>query len=105
VVDTSSSLLTQDLQAAVESLALFPSSSLPCTAVSGGGDETTHDYAEIYTPSHERVPWLGAGSASLSNHRDASQGSALILNVEFFKYCTSSDCCCIAVVVDLPEFL
>jgi hypothetical protein len=79
-MDTSSSLLTQDLQAAVESLALLPSSSLPCSAVSGGGDETTHDYAEIYTPSHERVPWLGASGASLSNHRDVSQGDALIVN-------------------------
>jgi hypothetical protein len=81
-MDTSSSLLTQDLQAAVESLALLPSSSLPCSAVSGGGDETTHDYAEIYTPSHERVPWLGASGASLSNHRDISQGDALIASVE-----------------------
>ncbi|XP_033611575.1 uncharacterized protein CG43867 isoform X4 [Cryptotermes secundus] len=75
-MDTSSSLLTRDLQAAVESLALLPSSSLPCSAVSGGGDETTHDYAEIYTPSHERIPWLGASGASLSNHRDISQGGS-----------------------------
>jgi hypothetical protein len=75
-MNVSSSLLTQDLQAAVESLALLPSSSLPGAAVSSGGDETTHDYAEIYTPSHERMPWLGAGAASLSNHRDASQGDA-----------------------------
>ncbi|XP_021924200.1 uncharacterized protein CG43867 isoform X3 [Zootermopsis nevadensis] len=75
-VDASSSLLTQDLQAAVESLALLPSSSLPGASVSGGGDETTHDYAEIYTPSHERMPWLGAGAASLSNHRDVSQGGS-----------------------------
>jgi hypothetical protein len=82
-MDASSSLLTQDLQAAVESLALLPSSSLPGAAVSGGGDETTHDYAEIYTPSHERMPWLGAGAASLSNHRDVSQGAALIPDIEF----------------------
>jgi hypothetical protein len=82
-MDASSSLLTQDLQAAVESLAFLPSSSLPCAAASGGGDETTHDYAEIYTPSHERVPWLGAGGASLSNHRDVSQGDILIPSREF----------------------
>lgn len=81
-MDASSSLLTQDLQAAVESLALLPSSSLPGASVSGGGDETTHDYAEIYTPSHERMPWLGAGAASLSNHRDVSQGAVLIPNIE-----------------------
>jgi hypothetical protein len=100
VADTSSSSLTQDLQAAVESLALFPSSSLPCTAVSGGEDETTHDYAEIYTPSHERVPWLGAGNASLSNHRDASQGSTFILSVEFLMQCTCSVCYCLTLVAD-----
>lgn len=90
-METSSSLLTQDLQAAVESLALFPSSSLPCTAVSGGGDETTHDYAEIYTPSHERVPWLGVGSSSLSNHRDASQGTEFIPSTEFLIHSTCSE--------------
>ena len=66
-MDTSRSLLTQDLQAAVESLVLLPS----VPASSGTVDET-HDYAEIYTPSRERVPWLGA-----ANHRDVSQGNAL----------------------------
>ncbi|KAJ4445671.1 hypothetical protein ANN_12355, partial [Periplaneta americana] len=74
-MDASRSLLTQDLQAAVESLALLPSSSLP-SAPASGVDETTHDYAEIYTPSHERVPWLSAAGGSLANHRDASQGGS-----------------------------
>ncbi|PSN42245.1 Uncharacterized protein C0J52_24802 [Blattella germanica] len=70
-MDSSRTLLTQDLQAAVESLVLLPSD----PASSGTVDET-HDYAEIYTPSRERMPWLGAGSSSLANHRDVSQGGS-----------------------------
>nr|CAD7396662.1 unnamed protein product [Timema cristinae] len=66
-------LLTQDLQAAVESLALLP------TSLTAGpnptiptGDETIHDYAEIYTPSRERTPWLH----TTNNHREVSHGGS-----------------------------
>nr|CAD7456720.1 unnamed protein product [Timema tahoe] len=62
-------LLTQDLQAAVESLALLPTSlTAGPTPTIPTGDETIHDYAEIYTPSRERTPWLH----TTNNHREVS---------------------------------
>lgn len=60
-------LLGEDLQAAVEGLSLLPPS-IPSNPIV---DETIHDYAEIYTPSRERVPWLSAGNG----RREVSQGT------------------------------
>nr|CAD7446613.1 unnamed protein product [Timema bartmani] len=66
-------LLTQDLQAAVESLALLPTSlTAGPTPTIPTGDETIHDYAEIYTPSRERTPWLH----TTNNHREVSHGGS-----------------------------
>ncbi|CAH2090199.1 unnamed protein product [Euphydryas editha] len=54
---TAASLLADDLAAAVENLVVLPTT--PNTSTDG---DTTHDYAEIYTPSRERTPaWQGAG--------------------------------------------
>ncbi|XP_067011816.2 uncharacterized protein CG43867 [Anabrus simplex] len=61
--------LTQDLQAAVESLSLLPSVLTPPPSTASGGDETIHDYAEIYTPSRERTPWLAA-TVPMSHGKD-----------------------------------
>ncbi|XP_063217815.1 uncharacterized protein CG43867 isoform X3 [Bacillus rossius redtenbacheri] len=71
------SLLSQDLQAAVESLTLLPSSlgavPRPAACPGRGGETAVHDYAEIYTPSRERaLPWLGVAA----NHRDISHGGS-----------------------------
>ncbi|CAB3221198.1 unnamed protein product [Arctia plantaginis] len=53
---TTASLLADDLAAAVENLVVLPTT--PNTSTDG---DTTHDYAEIYTPSRERTPaWQGA---------------------------------------------
>nr|XP_049700282.1 uncharacterized protein CG43867 isoform X10 [Helicoverpa armigera] len=52
---TTASLLADDLAAAVENLVVLPTT--PNTSTDG---DTTHDYAEIYTPSRERTPaWQG----------------------------------------------
>nr|XP_026494593.1 uncharacterized protein CG43867 [Vanessa tameamea] len=52
---TAASLLADDLAAAVENLVVLPTT--PNTSTDG---DTTHDYAEIYTPSRERTPaWQG----------------------------------------------
>ncbi|KAJ8719486.1 hypothetical protein PYW08_011661 [Mythimna loreyi] len=53
---TTASLMADDLAAAVENLVVLPTT--PNTSTDG---DTTHDYAEIYTPSRERTPaWQGA---------------------------------------------
>lgn len=59
--------LTDDLAAAVESLVILPSEPVRISTV---GD-TTHDYAEIYTPSREKTPWL----REPSSHCDGSTTS------------------------------
>ncbi|XP_059044830.1 uncharacterized protein CG43867 isoform X3 [Achroia grisella] len=52
---TTASLLADDLATAVENLVVLPTT--PNTSTDG---DTTHDYAEIYTPSRERTPaWQG----------------------------------------------
>ncbi|XP_075976904.1 uncharacterized protein CG43867 isoform X6 [Anticarsia gemmatalis] len=52
---TTASLLADDLASAVENLVVLPTT--PNTSTDG---DTTHDYAEIYTPSRERTPaWQG----------------------------------------------
>ncbi|XP_046382604.1 uncharacterized protein CG43867 isoform X5 [Ischnura elegans] len=68
--------LTQDLQAAVESLALLPPSAIAAAAGAGAtgppmpeasisaSSSEVHDYAEIYTPSKERAAWVGIGGDS-----------------------------------------
>ncbi|KPJ12155.1 Uncharacterized protein CG42248 [Papilio machaon] len=56
------------LQAAVENLVVLPTT--PNTSTDG---DTTHDYAEIYTPSRERTPaWQGAVNVVVQGH---SRGS------------------------------
>ncbi|XP_026741550.1 uncharacterized protein CG43867 isoform X2 [Trichoplusia ni] len=58
---TTASLLADDLATAVENLVVLPTT--PNTSTDG---DTTHDYAEIYTPSRERTPaaaWSGPGAA------------------------------------------
>ena len=65
-------LLSQELHAAVEGLCLTSSAIAgpsPAQRISSG-DEGAHDYAEIYTPSREKQPWL----TSLPGHRELSQG-------------------------------
>ncbi|XP_037293326.1 uncharacterized protein CG43867 isoform X4 [Manduca sexta] len=60
---TTASLLADDLATAVENLVVLPTT--PNTSTDG---DTTHDYAEIYTPSRERTPaWQppGAGGAGV----------------------------------------
>ncbi|KAL4711145.1 hypothetical protein ACJJTC_009516, partial [Scirpophaga incertulas] len=55
---TTASLLADDLATAVENLVVLPTT--PNTSTDG---DTTHDYAEIYTPSRERVgAWQSVGS-------------------------------------------
>lgn len=49
---TTASLLEDDLAAAVENLVVLP----PTTPNTSTDGDTTHDYAEIYTPSRERTP-------------------------------------------------
>ncbi|XP_049943352.1 uncharacterized protein CG43867 [Schistocerca serialis cubense] len=65
-------MLDEELQAAVEGLALLPSVSPLCDTGTGTADEAVHDYAEIYTPSRERAPWLDDGQG----RRDVSQGGS-----------------------------
>nr|XP_018897764.1 PREDICTED: uncharacterized protein CG43867 isoform X3 [Bemisia tabaci] len=47
--------LNNELQAAVESLALLPVHIRPKSEIVE--PDVGHDYAEIYTPSHEKCPW------------------------------------------------
>ncbi|XP_044001219.1 uncharacterized protein CG43867-like isoform X4 [Aphidius gifuensis] len=56
----SSSLLSEELAAAVENLVMLPS--LPGVSEKNRdseNSETLHDYAEIYTPSREGINWTG----------------------------------------------
>lgn len=46
--------LSDDLEEAMGNLSFIPNI---CTDGENSGDEMTHDYAEIYTPSKERMPW------------------------------------------------
>ncbi|XP_060804280.1 uncharacterized protein CG43867 [Amyelois transitella] len=54
---TTASLLAEDLATAVEKLVVLPTT--PTTSTDG---DTTHDYAEIYTPSRERTPAWAEGA-------------------------------------------
>ncbi|XP_044728527.1 uncharacterized protein CG43867 isoform X4 [Chrysoperla carnea] len=61
-------VLTDDLTAAVEGLVILPSEPV---RISTDGD-TTHDYAEIYTPNREKTPgWI----RDPSSHCDGSTSS------------------------------
>ncbi|GBP32440.1 Uncharacterized protein CG43867 [Eumeta japonica] len=65
---TTASLLADDLAAAVENLVVMPTT--PNTSTDG---DTTHDYAEIYTPSRERTPaWQGAVNVCVQGSRGGS---------------------------------
>uniref|UniRef100_A0A0C9RTG8 CG42248 protein n=1 Tax=Fopius arisanus TaxID=64838 RepID=A0A0C9RTG8_9HYME len=60
-----SSLLSEELAAAVENLVMLPS--IPGVSEANrdsGSSETLHDYAEIYTPSREGMNWAGQPSSS-----------------------------------------
>ncbi|XP_029660001.1 uncharacterized protein CG43867 isoform X5 [Formica exsecta] len=58
-----SSLLSEELAAAVENLVMLPNmSGVSEVSRDSGSSETVHDYAEIYTPSREGMNWLqGSG--------------------------------------------
>ncbi|XP_037873213.1 uncharacterized protein CG43867 isoform X6 [Bombyx mori] len=65
---TTASLLADDLATAVENLVVLPTT--PNTSTDG---DTTHDYAEIYTPSRERTPaWQGVNVVVQGNSRGGS---------------------------------
>ncbi|XP_034239350.1 uncharacterized protein CG43867 isoform X3 [Thrips palmi] len=59
----SSRMLSQDLSSAVDGLAIQPSGRNHEAHV----DDMSHDYAEIYTPSRERSPWVAAADGSTSS--------------------------------------
>ncbi|KAL6425104.1 hypothetical protein ACFW04_009414 [Cataglyphis niger] len=58
-----SSLLSEELAAAVENLVMLPNmSGVSEVSRDSGSSEAVHDYAEIYTPSREGMNWLqGSG--------------------------------------------
>ncbi|XP_025264269.1 uncharacterized protein CG43867 isoform X4 [Camponotus floridanus] len=58
-----SSLLSEELAAAVENLVMLPNmSGVSEASRDSGSSEAVHDYAEIYTPSREGMNWLqGSG--------------------------------------------
>ncbi|XP_024940192.1 uncharacterized protein CG43867 isoform X5 [Cephus cinctus] len=57
-----SSLLSEELAAAVENLVMLPSiPGVAETSRDSGSSEAVHDYAEIYTPSREGINWTQAG--------------------------------------------
>ncbi|XP_070524323.1 uncharacterized protein CG43867 isoform X2 [Cardiocondyla obscurior] len=57
-----SSLLSEELAAAVENLVMLPNISGVSEANrDSGSSEAVHDYAEIYTPSREGMNWLQVG--------------------------------------------
>ncbi|XP_045451931.1 uncharacterized protein CG43867 [Melitaea cinxia] len=69
---TTASLLADDLAAAVENLVVLPTT--PNTSTDG---DTTHDYAEIYTPSRERTPaWQGVHVVVQGTSRGSSTGDS-----------------------------
>ncbi|XP_014300264.1 uncharacterized protein CG43867 isoform X4 [Microplitis demolitor] len=54
-----SSLLSEELAAAVENLVMLPSiPGVSETSRDSGSSEAIHDYAEIYTPSREDINWV-----------------------------------------------
>ncbi|XP_066603516.1 uncharacterized protein CG43867 isoform X5 [Prorops nasuta] len=58
-----SSLLSEELAAAVENLVMLPN--VPGAAETNrdsGSSEAVHDYAEIYTPSREGINWTQSGA-------------------------------------------
>ncbi|XP_043480963.1 uncharacterized protein CG43867 isoform X2 [Leptopilina heterotoma] len=60
VINTSnmdSSLLSEELAAAVENLVMLPSMTGVSDSSRNSNSETIHDYAEIYTPSREGINW------------------------------------------------
>ncbi|GLV35231.1 uncharacterized protein CBL_01620 [Carabus blaptoides fortunei] len=68
-------ILSEDLAAAVESLVLLPT---PTPNITANESDMTHDYAEIYTPSREKAPWLRDpshcdGSTSSTNSGSMSE--------------------------------
>ncbi|XP_063625085.1 uncharacterized protein CG43867 [Cydia splendana] len=69
---TAASLLADDLAAAVENLVVLPTT--PNTSTDG---DTTHDYAEIYTPSRERTPaWQGPSVVVQGSRGGSSTGES-----------------------------
>ncbi|XP_071579173.1 uncharacterized protein CG43867 isoform X3 [Temnothorax nylanderi] len=57
-----SSLLSEELAAAVENLVMLPNiSGVSEASRDSGSSEALHDYAEIYTPSREGMNWLQGG--------------------------------------------
>ncbi|XP_018342452.1 PREDICTED: uncharacterized protein CG43867 isoform X2 [Trachymyrmex septentrionalis] len=57
-----SSLLSEELAAAVENLVMLPNmSGVSEASRDSGSSEAVHDYAEIYTPSREGMNWLQGG--------------------------------------------
>lgn len=53
-----SSLLSEELAAAVENLVMLPNiPGVSETSRDSGSSEAIHDYAEIYTPSREGMNW------------------------------------------------
>ncbi|KAJ1528437.1 hypothetical protein ONE63_006849 [Megalurothrips usitatus] len=65
-VSDSSRLLSQDLSTAVEGLSIH-GSNRGTNHETGHIDDMSHDYAEIYTPSRERHPWVSAADGSTSS--------------------------------------
>lgn len=67
-------MLSQDLSTAVDGLSIYPAGrgANHDAAHAAHGDDMSHDYAEIYTPSRERSPWVGAADGS---HGSTSSGS------------------------------
>ncbi|XP_014468539.1 PREDICTED: uncharacterized protein CG43867 isoform X5 [Dinoponera quadriceps] len=57
-----SSLLSEELAAAVENLVMLPNiPGVSEVSRDSGSSEAVHDYAEIYTPSREGMNWLQSG--------------------------------------------
>ncbi|XP_057332253.1 uncharacterized protein CG43867 isoform X4 [Microplitis mediator] len=60
-----SSLLSEELAAAVENLVMLPSiPGVSETSRDSGSSEAIHDYAEIYTPSREDINWANQSSGT-----------------------------------------
>lgn len=63
----SSRMLSQDLSTAVDGLSIHPSARGAHHDPPPHADDMSHDYAEIYTPSRERSPWVAAADGSTSS--------------------------------------
>lgn len=60
-----SSLLSEELAAAVENLVMLPNvPGISETSRDSGSSEAGHDYAEIYTPSREGINWTQSGAGN-----------------------------------------